>query len=97
MVKGVASRTPPTAGHKQEISVHLVWSFCLLEFLFHDHKKEEGSGGGSVSCKSNVSSHSAQGVFGVTQCHCPGTDLGTAEGTKAWIQVPAQGKECLEG
>lgn len=44
MIKGLASRTPVTAGHKQEIVVYLVWNLCLLEFLFHDHEKEKGSG-----------------------------------------------------
>lgn len=100
MIKGLASRTPVTAGHKQEILVYFVWSLCLLEFLFHDHEKEKGSGWGLVShkstYKSKASSHSAQSVFGVTLCHCPGMDLGMAEEPKAWIQVPAQRKECLE-
>lgn len=53
---GMVSRTPLTAGHKQEISVCFVWGLCLLEFLFSDHEREEGSGWGWVSCKSNVSS-----------------------------------------
>lgn len=30
MIKGMASRTPLTAGHKQEISVYFVWSFCFM-------------------------------------------------------------------